>query len=107
MVAITLILKLNGLIILFSIIILHIFHFRGSYKINFPPFFRVFTRYERFFLKLMFKLLKSEILYKNRLIRFIPEFISWFAANGARPSVYTLQELERIINILYNKLNFG
>jgi len=64
----------------------------------------------------MFKILKSEILYKNRLIRFIPEFISWFAANGVRPTVYTLPELERIINILYahnkhnntaNAANFG
>ncbi|MHA1651176.1 MAG: hypothetical protein ACTSYB_13360, partial [Candidatus Helarchaeota archaeon] len=105
-----------SILIIFSLIILHIFHLRGPYTIPFQKLFRNSTRFEQFFMRLMFKILKSEILYKNRLIRFIPEFISWFAANGVRPTVYTLPELERIINILYahnkhnntaNAANFG
>ncbi|TFG05012.1 MAG: hypothetical protein EU536_03270 [Promethearchaeota archaeon] len=74
-------------------------------------FFRFFTRYERFFMRLMFKLLKTDILYKNSLTRFIPEFIAYFAANGVQPTIYTLPELERIIEIIYKNnggsQNFG
>ncbi|MHA1279647.1 MAG: hypothetical protein ACTSRC_10795 [Candidatus Helarchaeota archaeon] len=92
---------LDALFITISFIVLHIFHFRGSYTLPFPPFLRYFTRLERFFMRLMFKVLKSDKLFSNRLIRVIPEFISWFAANGARPKVYTLQELEHFINAVY------
>ncbi len=91
----------NSILLVISLMLLHIFHFRGPYTIPFQVMFRYFTRYERFFMRFLFKILKTEFLYKNRLIRFIPEFISYFAANGAYPSVYTLQELERTINILY------
>ncbi|MHA1270611.1 MAG: hypothetical protein ACTSPY_12535 [Candidatus Helarchaeota archaeon] len=49
-------------------------------------------------MKFMFILLKKDQLYRNRLIRFIPEFFSYFAANGIRPVIYTLDELKKIIN---------
>jgi len=52
-------------------------------------------------MKLMFVILKNRILYKNRLIRFIPEFISYIAANGVRPVIYTLDELKKIIDKMY------
>jgi Pyruvate/2-oxoacid:ferredoxin oxidoreductase delta subunit len=89
--------------LLFSTIILHIFHFNGPYKMPLFKIFRVFTRYEQFLMRFLFKILKTESLYKNRLIRFIPEFVSYIAANGARPSVYTLQQLEHVLNIIYQK----
>ncbi len=92
---------LDSFIVIISLVILHLFHFRGSFTMPFLPFFRLFTRYERFLMRFLFKILKSEILYKNRLIRFIPEFVSYFAANGAKPSVYTLQELESALNLVY------
>ncbi len=107
MMALSLFLKMQTLLIIISFIILHIFHFRGNYTMPFPPFFRYFTRFEQFFMRMMFKILKSDILYKNRLVRFIPEFISWFAANGVRPKVYTLQELERFINAMYKTNGAG
>ncbi|NVM54879.1 MAG: hypothetical protein HWN66_14340 [Candidatus Helarchaeota archaeon] len=93
----------SGFIILISLVILHIFHFRGPYLLPFQKVFRYFTRYEHYVLRFMFILLNTDILYKNRLIRFIPEFISYFFANGAYPSIYTLQELIQIINIIYKK----
>lgn len=100
---ISLLIKFNGLLLLVSCIILHIFHLRGPYSVPLRKFFRHFTRYERFFMMFMFKVLNTKFLYRNRLIRFIPEFIAYFAANGAKPSVYTLQELETIIHIIYQK----
>jgi len=87
--------------ILFIITILHVLHFRGPFTLPLLPFFRYFTRYERFLMRFLFKILKTETLYKNRLIRFIPEYISFIAANGARPTIYTIQELEHVINIIY------
>jgi len=105
MAPISLLIKWNVMVFILSLMILHIFHIRGSYKIHFRKVFRLFTRYERFFMRLMFKLLNTNILYR-RSTRFIPEFISYFAANGAQPSIYTLQELETYIEIIY-KTNGG
>lgn len=101
MVAISLMIKINGFLLLISLIILHVLHFRGPYLLHFQKIFRYFTRYERFFMKFLFLFLNADRLYKNRLIRFIPEMIAYFAAKGASPSVYTLQELEKIVNIIY------
>ena len=95
--------QFSGLILLISFIILHIFHFRGPYTIPFNKIFRRFTRYEQYFMRFMFKLIKTDWLYSNRLIRFIPEFISWFAARGVKPTIYTLQELERVLTIIYDR----
>jgi ferredoxin len=92
-----------SIFLLFSVIILHIFHSNGPYKIPLFRIFRVFTRYEQFLMRFLFKILRTEALYKNRLIRAIPEFVSYIAANGARPSVYTLQQLEHALNIIYQK----
>jgi len=89
--------------LLFSVIILHILHLNGPFKLPFFSSFRIFTRYEHLLMRFLFKILKTESLYKNRLIRVIPEFVSYFAANGARPTVYTLQELEHALNIIYQK----
>ena len=94
-----LITQLNVLI-LFTVIILHVLHFRGPFTLPLLPFFRYFTRYERLLMQFLFKILKSETLFKNRLIRFIPEYISFIAANGARPTIYTLQELEHALDII-------
>ncbi len=111
MASFSLLIQWNGLLISLSLIILHIFHMRGPYKLPLMNFFRFFTRYERFFMRFMFKLLKNDNLYKNRLIRFIPEFVAYFAANGAQPNIYTLQQLENVVEILYQQNggseNFG
>jgi ferredoxin len=90
-----------NVLILFTVIILHVLHFRGPFTLPLLPFFRYFTRYERLLMRFLFKILKSETLFKNRLIRFIPEYISFIAANGARPTIYTLQELEHALDIIY------
>ncbi|HUX98753.1 MAG TPA: hypothetical protein VMV49_04310 [Candidatus Deferrimicrobium sp.] len=73
--------------------------------IPFLKIIRYFTRYEQYFMRFMFKMIKSEKLYRNRFIRFFPEFISFFAAKGVRPSIYTLQELEKVLNIIYQNHN--
>jgi ferredoxin len=49
----------------------------------------------------MFILLKVNFLYKNRLTRFIPEFIGFFAASGIRPVCFSLQDLKKILNNIY------
>ena len=88
-------------IIIINFLILHIFHFRASFSLQFPGIIRLFSRFEMYFMKFMFILLKNKYLYKNRLIRFIPEYLSFYAANGVRPVVYTLEEIKNIINQLY------
>jgi Pyruvate/2-oxoacid:ferredoxin oxidoreductase delta subunit len=92
-----------SIFLLLSLIILHILHLNGPYKLPLSSFFRPFTRYEHFFMRLLFKILKTEWLYRNRLIRAIPEFVSYIAANGVRPAVYTLQQLEHAVNSIYQK----
>ncbi|MHA1265895.1 MAG: hypothetical protein ACTSRS_11755 [Candidatus Helarchaeota archaeon] len=54
-------------------------------------------------MRFLFKFLKTDLFYRNRLIRFIPEFIAFFAASSTQPSIYTLQELERIIELIYKR----
>ncbi|NHI92626.1 MAG: hypothetical protein EAX96_08990 [Candidatus Lokiarchaeota archaeon] len=88
-------------LIIISLPILHIIHFRGNYKIPFPSIIRKFTRYEEFFMKLMFKILNLNFLYKYKSLRFIPEAISKLAGGIIQPSLYTLQELKATLNQIY------
>lgn len=54
-------------------------------------------------MKFLFKILRTEFLYSNNLVRLIPEYVAYIATNGARPSAFTLQELKRILNVIYGK----
>jgi len=82
---------------------LHLFHLRYSYKLPFPFLIRLISRFEMYYMKLMFVLLKTNFLYRNRLIRFIPEIVAYFAANGVRPVIFTLDELKRILDHISEK----
>ncbi|MBD3229876.1 MAG: hypothetical protein GF329_16965 [Candidatus Lokiarchaeota archaeon] len=62
---------------------------------------RRFSRFEMYYMKFMFKLVKFDLLYKNRLTRFFPEFLGFFAASGIRPVIFHLAELKIILNNIY------
>ncbi|NVM02564.1 MAG: 4Fe-4S binding protein [Candidatus Helarchaeota archaeon] len=52
-------------------------------------------------MKLMFFILRTNIFYRNRFLRFIPEYIAQIAGNGVNPSVFTLRELKQVLNSIY------
>ena len=79
------------ILVLITIPILHIFHIRGDNKIPFPTIFRGFTRYEEFFMKLMFKILRSDFIFKHKAFRPIMELISKLAGGLIQPSVFSLE----------------
>jgi len=83
--------------------ILHIFHIRGDNKIPFPSLFRRFTRYEEFMMKLMFKILRMDFLYKYKSLRFIPELIVKLARGTIQPSIFSLEELKGVLNHTYSE----
>ena len=93
----------NLFILIISIPILHIFHIRGDNKIPFPSIFRKFTRYEEFFMKFMFKILRMDFLYKYKSLRFVPELIVKLARGTIQPSVFTSKQLKSVLNHIYSE----
>ncbi len=90
--------------ILINLPILHLLYFLGETKIPLPPsIFRRFTRYEEFFMKLMFKILRTDFLFKYKSLRFIPELIVKFARGTIQPSVFSLDELKSVLDHTYSE----